>query len=792
MITVVSMVLALQSVALADSLSGRILDPQGNAVPNVQLRLFDRTSGELREATTAPDGRYAFEEIPSGEYLLEAQASGGSLSGAAVVTVDGSQNLELTLAVSGITAEVVVTASSTPLTIQEVAKAVDVIDSEEIVLRNELSITEAIRTLPGIRVRTLRGPGSFTTVQTRGLRNQDTALLIDGMRFRDAASPQGDATAFFQSMSTVDTDRIEVMRGSGSSLYGSSAMAGVINVTSRTGSGPPQGDFLLEGGGLGLIRTVPSIRGGLADDRLTYSGALSYINMTNGVRDGQTYRNVSPQGMVRYRFTPTLSATGRFWYSNSRLQTNESPAFPAEVLNNFPATGTVPAIALPTNQLEQFERGLPFSAGSATFVPDQHDPDQINESSFFNGSASVRHVFSPNATYRVSYQGVDTNRAFVDGPLGGGAFEPAVENRSQFDGRVDTVQARLDATLGGFNFFSVGYEFEREEYFDASSGTNASVTIGSNSHAFFAQDRLDFLSGRLQVTLGGRIQAFDLNAPTFVGGVDPYAGVAFDAPTAYTGDAAVAYLIQHSNTKLRVHVGNSYRTPAPFERFGGSFSSFSGSFSFWGDPRLNPERAVAVDGGVDQWLLDSKLQMSATFFYTDLRETIIFDFANFPAATDPFGRFGGYRNTGGGLARGVELSAQASPSAMTNLRVSYTYTDSESKTPTIGNDFFGALGVSEHLFTLTATQWFAERWNVTFDLFAASDYSLSPFGANGRRMIFNGPVKGDLVVRYDLPAGQDVRMDVYVKVENMFDQLYYENGFLGPGAWSIAGLRVRY
>ena len=255
---------------------------------------------------------------------------------------------------------------------------------------------------------------------------------------------------------------------------------------------------------------------------------------------------------------------------------------------------------------------------------------------------------------------------------------------------------------------------------------------------------------------------------------------------------SVAYFLPESNTKLRAHVGNSYRAPAAFERFGGSFSSFSGSYSFWGDPGLKPERSVAFDAGVDQWLMDSRVQLTGTFFYTDLLETIIFDFANFPAATDPFGRFGGYRNTGGGQARGVEVSVQAAPAASSSLRVAYTYTDSVSETPTIGEDFYGIPGLSDHMFTLTATQWIAQRVNVAFDLFAVSDYYLSPYGAGGRQMIFGGPVKADLVVRYDLPTGDALRLDLYGKVDNLFNNFYYEDGFLGPGRWAIGGLRFRY
>ena len=782
---------AVPQVALADSLSGRIRDPQGGVVPGAQLRLFDRASGQVREAASAADGRYTFAGIPAGDYVLEARGSGGALSGAAVVSVDGARNLDVTLGVSGITAEVVVTASSTPLTVREVAKSLDAVDAQEIALRNEISVAEAVRVLPGIRVQSLGGPGSLTTIQTRGMRSYDTAVLIDGMRFRDAASPQGDATGFLESLATVDTERIEVLRGSGSSLYGSNAMAGVINITSRSGGGPARGDVLLEGGGLGMFRALPSVSGGLDGDRLTYSGAVSFLDVAQGVRGANPYRSVSPQGMLRYQFSPTLSATGRMWYADSRTQTRNSPDFPGAVLDNFPATGVVPAVALPTVQLERFEQGLPIDAGMATYVPSADDPDAVLQSSFLNGSAMLRHTVSPGTTYRIGYQTVSTQREHANGPLGVG-FQPFAADSSFYDGRTDVVQARLDSAFGASNFFSAGYEFEREQFFTETSGNTATITIDNFSHALYAQDRIELLDGRLQLSFGGRVQTFDLPDPTFIGGGHPYGGAEFEAPTAITGDAALAYFVPGSETKLRLHLGNSYRAPSPFERFGGTFSSFFSSFSFYGDPRLEPERSVSFDGGVDQRLFDSKLQVSATAFYTELQNTIIFDFANFPAATDPFGRFFGYRNAGGGRARGAELSVQAAPSLSTSLRAAYTYTDSESDTPTIGADFFGVPGLSKHLFTLSATQWIAERFSVTFDLFAASDYPLSPFGALGRRLIFGGPVKADLVLRYDLLSRPGLGLDIYAKVENLLDHTYYEDGFVTPGAWAIGGLRVRY
>ena len=782
----------------ADSLEGRVLDPQGRVVAKAQVQLFDRNSGEARSTLSLGDGAYSFRGVSAGDYLVEAGTADAALSAREEIELRGDRTLDLELEISSAEVEVVVTASGTPLSVQEVAKAVDVVDSEQIALRNEFSISEAIRNVPGLRVQQMRGPGGLTTVQTRGMRAQDTALLIDGLRFRDAAGAQGDATAFYEDMMIVDTERIEVLRGSGSSLYGSHAIGGVINISSSQGGGRPHGDIRAEGGGLGMLRGVARVGGGLAEDRFVYSGGFSHLNVTEGLRGGVPYRNSSAQGFAKYNFTPKVSLSGRLWGSDAFLALSESPTFTDEILANFPATGPVAAIALPQEQLERFEAGLPFKAGNATYIPDQIDPDNRRVGSFLARAMILQHQLTPNASYRLAYQGVDTNRSFQDGPGGPGEFEPLVSNDGQYDGRTDTFQARTDLRIGQYNLVTIGYEFEREKYFDFNTDESAApiestIGIEQNSQAIFAQDQIRLFDGSLHIGLSGRAQFFELKAPFFEGSDTPYDDLeTISPPSSYTGDASLAYFFRESQTKLRAHVGNAYRAPSAYERFGGSFSSFSDDFTFYGDPRLNAERSLAVDAGVDQWLFGAKARLSATVFYTNLQETVIFDSATFPVETDPFGRFLGYRNGGGGIARGAEVSGQVSPTSSTSLQAAYTFTNSDSRQPQIAPDYFAILGLSSHTFTLTATQWVAERFNVTFDLFAVSDYSQSPYGSGGRRLIFGGPVKADVMLRYDIPIADRNVLEVYSKVENVFDNDNYEDGFATPGVWAIGGLRFRF
>src|ERR1044072_8002848 len=95
--------------------------------------------------------------------------------------------------------------------------------------------------------------------------------------------------------------------------------------------------------------------------------------------------------------------------------------------------------------------------------------------------------------------------------------------------------------------------------------------------------------------------------------------------SAYTFDGSASYFFDKTGTKLRAHVGNGYRVPSLFERFGPFFSSFgTPEFVALGDPNLQPEKTIAFDGGLEQTLFKNKARLSATYFYTKLIDTIGF------------------------------------------------------------------------------------------------------------------------------------------------------------------------
>lgn len=752
------------------TLTIQVADPTGGGVPRAAVTLSQRNTAEPRRAIADPTGLCVFSGIADAEYLVQIEAPGFGRTQIETVDLRGDQKIQVKLELERVATQIQVTAAGLAQTTDEESKAVDIIDASQIESRGEQLIVEALRAAPGVRVQQMGGPGSFSRVIIRGMRAADTSVLIDGFRLRDAASPQGDASAFLGDLLVGDTNRIEILRGSGSSLYGSNATGGVVNVITESGGGDFHGEAGVDGGGLGLFRGTLRGGGGLLENRLQYSGAFNHLNVTEGIDGNDRVRNSVAHGSMRWQAGTRTSIFGRLLASNAFAQLNDSPR----------ALRTGSAII-------DAEPGV-------TFTPSQDDPDSRRASQQFSGLVALTHAITPRGSLRLSYQALDTSRDNREGP-GGTFFEPAFNGSDLYDGRIDTLQLRSDWWLARSHVLTVGYEWEREQFINNAFDQNPSplertdfnVDAQERSHAVYVQDQLRLFSDRLLISLSGRMQSFDLREPTFNKPGSLYSGVRIqDPPRAWTGDASAAYFIKQTGSKIRAHVGNSYRAPGLYERFGASF--FFGSFSAYGDPNLAPERVVSADFGIDQYLAGSSMRVSATAFYTRLQEVISFDFSGFiNPVTDPFGRFGGYRNTGGGLARGVELSLQAAPSSSTTLTAAYTFSNSDEKVSIFTGGWLGSPRISTHMFTGTATQRFGKRFDASFDLFATSNY-LYPLSGTAFR--FPGPVKADLAASYTLPVNDSTSVRFFTRAENITDRTYFEEGFRTPGVWAVFGMKL--
>jgi iron complex outermembrane receptor protein len=798
-ISITAVALLAQSSA---DLSGKVTDAQGGAVSNARVTLFRQDTATPQTVRTNDSGEYRFTTVAPGNLLLEVKKEGFRTTTLNVALQRGAAKLQnVMLQVAGVNQSVIVTAAGEAQTPGEVSKSVSVISHDEIVKRNDYSVAGLLTTVPGVQIFNQGGPGQYTKMSIHGLPASAGAILVDGLRFRDAATTQGDATSFLPALNVVDTDHIEVLRGSGSSLYGTNAVGGAVNIVTDQGGGPLHGQAQVEGGTLGLFRARGTIAGGALQDKLKYTFGLLHLNVTSGVDGQDAYRSSGLQSFARYDFTPRLSLSGRFWGSDDFAQLNNSPTSTGIPPANIPSGAVVPAIPLSPQGVKTLIAGGPPNFGNATYIPDVNDPDDRNASRFENAAFIFRDIATPTFNWQGYYQLVRTERVYNNGPVGIGPYQPPADDYSNYVGRIDTAGIRANKQLSSWLGVTAGYEFERETYFDhQDSHLSGPENVIERTHArqrsnaaFFAA-QLSPLNRRLQISISGRVQTFRLSTPDFeyAGTENPYKNISLSPPKALTGDASVAYLFVRSNTKLRAHIGNSYRSPALFERFGAGFYNdfVTGKVVFtpYGDPRLAPDRYNSFDGGIDQYLFHDRLRASATIFYVRIAQLVGFNSnGRINPATDPFGRSSGYINGAGGISRGGEVSIEARPTSDLTVSAAYTYTSANTDQDSQVPGFFHVFDTPKHMVTLVATNQWTKKLTTTVDMFHYSPY-FDPSIGYLQAYRFPGFTKTDFVASYEFWRSETRSARFYAKVDNLFNQTYYVAGFLAPRATAIGGL----
>jgi iron complex outermembrane receptor protein len=782
------------------TISGRITDPQGAGLATATVTLYERERPQARFSTATNDaGEYRFARVAPGEYIIEAEAQGFTRAAARTFRVAPNASvsaLDISLEIAGVQEQVVVTAAGTPQSVDEISKAITVVGRAEIEARDEFSVADALRTVPGLRVVQSGSFGRFVAIRTRGLRTQDTAVLIDGQRFRDAAAITGDASSFLGDLLVTNLDSIEVLRGSGSSLYGTNAIGGVVQIRTDEGGGKTRGNLFAEGGNFGFLRAGAQLAGGAGrDDRFIYSAGISHLNVSRGVDRDDAARNTNAHGRALFRLTPTTSLSARIYAGDAFTQLNSTPV----PVGTLPATGIVRARPLTQSEVARLIGGASASSlntGDATFISDLNDPDASQATRFFAGSFLLTGRPRANFGYTISYQTLATNRATSNGTSGVqdftlGIFQPfGGATRTDFDGRIQTFNARTDFRLGRHNLITAGYEFENENFQNLSTSPNSRSTVDATerSHTFFVQDQLRFLDERLQLSAAFRVQSFRDRRPRFTGAsVEPYATVTLDnPPTAYTGDGSVAYLFRATDTKIRAHVGNGYRAPSLFQRFGTTF--FGGSFTVIGEPALRPERSIAVDAGLRPKLFPRpRARLRDLLLHAPARSHRFRRSRLAARHTATFRRISEHRRRTRARRR-----TQHDPCAHAHARplTSYTFTNSDSRTPQAGG-IISSYVIPDHQFTFVATNRFTDRFLVNLDFNASSDY-LAPLGFPTRVFEFDGALRLDLGASYTLPVGERNSFRFFGKVDNLLDRDRYENGFRLPGAALRAGTAFRF
>jgi vitamin B12 transporter len=450
----------------------------------------------------------------------------------------------------------VVSATGIPTPIGQVANSVTVITREELERDQRRTVVDALSKVPGLNIVQSGGPGAVTSVFLRGTNSGHTKVIIDGI---DISNPSNPNRVFdLSQLLTYDIERIEVLRGPQSGLYGSDAIGGVIFITTRKGEGPPKVTATVEGGSFGTFNQAASLSG--SQDRFNYAfNVAHFISASTPVtplellppgqkRNNDYFNNTTYSSRLGFDASDNVSFNWIGRYTDSKLRFTSDVFLPPDF---FPA---VPA----ANQSEQVAHQF-FTRGEAVVT--------LLDGRFKNyfGAAYTdhwNHNFNPD-----NFPQTNVNKG----------------ERTKFDWR-----GVADVAPGQTLILGADQETERLR-------TDTTSAENGNKGAY----------AEWQSEVAKR---FFLVANVRHDGNDSFGG-----HTTYR--LAPAYIVPATETKLKASYGTGFKAPTLTQLF------VDFPPTFFANPNLKPEQSKGYDLGFEQPLFN-RARVGATYFHNDITDLI--------------------------------------------------------------------------------------------------------------------------------------------------------------------------
>jgi len=289
-----------QSQSNKASIAGTLTDPAGAPVAEVQVTAQPDASsaGQPVSVASSSDGSYSL-SLPAGRYRLRFSRKSFTARELVLTVASGeSRVLNLHLDLEPLSSSVVVTAQSVPTPAQQTTAPTDVISRETISERQAVSLPELLEFSPGIAVGRTGPFGGTASIFLNGGNSNFTKVLVDGTPI----NPPG-SMVDFSSVTTENIDKVEIVRGAESAIYGSDAVSGVIQLfTHRGDTRVPAFGVYSEGGNLASARGGGDLSGILG--KFDYSGAAAYFR-TDGQGPNDYFVNRTLSGNFGYSFSDT-------------------------------------------------------------------------------------------------------------------------------------------------------------------------------------------------------------------------------------------------------------------------------------------------------------------------------------------------------------------------------------------------------------------------------------------------------------------------------------------------------
>ena len=458
--------------------------------------------------------------------------------------------------------DVIITATRTATPIYELASSVSLIDSTQIKSSHKFNIYELLQSQIGISISQQGAPGAFTQVYIRGADPSQTQVLIDGIDMNMVNDPGN--TYDFADLSTDNIDRIEIIRGPQSTLYGSDALAGVINIITKKGSGKPLFTLSTEGGSYNTYKGILGLSGSLS--RMNYSIGLSKFKTDgfsaadkkfgNAEKDGTDNYNASARIGYKINNNFSLNFFGRFTKANTNLDQfggpyGDDPTYKYNLEEGaYRLEGNLKLLEGKWNQ----KYGISFTRNLRKYKFDVTQNNPAESRSNYDGN-------------RIRFDWQNNFQVYKDNIL---IFGVETENES------------ASSYYYYYNFLSAGPLPTISKFPEQSIQTTG----------IYLEDQ------------------FKINN-SFFGSI----GARYDKHEKFgsvvTFRIAPAYVFWSTGTKIKATYGTGFKAPSLFYLFDPAY----------GNPDLLPEKSRGWDAGIEQYLFGYSVTAGVTYFrntFTDL------------------------------------------------------------------------------------------------------------------------------------------------------------------------------
>jgi len=467
--------------------------------------------------------------------------------------------------------EVSVTANRIETPSRETASSVSIISREDLERSQKVTVLAALESIPGLAFSQNGPQGSAASVMIRGANSEHTLILLDGIEVNDPISPARSADLAHLTVEAVD--RIEILRGPQSLLYGSDALGGVINIITRKGTGKPSFQVSTSAGSLGTASGQARIQGG--GRRAFFSLGTCYHKTSgfsaagknylgNAEKDG--YKNLSMTGNMGYSPSDWLEMSLVFRYFNSRTE-----------IDNF---------------------GGPYG----------DDPNHIQRMRSLMIKGQAKTSLLNNRWEQIFALSLVKNARETDNPVD--TFHPYDTEAGEYTSRLWKLDWQHNLYLHERNTLMVGLDLQKEqgesEYRSESQwGPYSSLfpQKSADTLGLYIQDQVR-LSGRFSATAGLRLNHYK------------------SFGTVFTYRIAPTLFIPEIQTKLKASLGTGFKAPSLYQLFAPE--------TLWGpigNTALLPEESMGWDLGLEQLLFKGDILLGIAYFRNEFKNLIQFDYS---------------------------------------------------------------------------------------------------------------------------------------------------------------------